>query len=539
MKKKKKKDGIVLSSSSNKAAVLSIVILVGVVALFLRSLLLPATMFRAATTTTATTTMASALVVVGGRTTRRRTPFTTLATWSSSSFSSFSFSSSALLSSSSASLSNNELAQRRIRAARERRSARERSVLRRTNRDLHIKRLLLSEEEEEEEAAERNYDGVNATSSSLSRCVVPPPLYAVKVTVADDLRSELQLSGREKRGRVFVEKGGDAVASYRALTKELHGFFTALRRNTFVLRASHPEVDEEGTVSIRGDAGRSASWPVRTDEDVRRTFAEADSFFEDCSQLRRPSIVLHIERDPDAPPPPPPPKYLEGMADPRSSPTLTMLSFYAFPPNGISDPDEFAVKLRKVWKPFEALGRVYVAEEGVNAQMSVPTNVLENFMDCCRSIPEFGRYIENDINIDPVPLTREEFARAGSTANASTEPAPPFKNLHVRVRTKIVADGLDRSYDWQSAGYDMPPLEWHDRIKRARERQQHNDVTGQDSSEVPIILDCRNSYETDVGRFEGAEPLDTENFRESWEVLEERLARTPKDAPIMTYCTGG
>ena len=79
----------------------------------------------------------------------------------------------------------------------------------------------------------------------------------------------------------------------------------------------------------------------------------------------------------------------------------------------------------------------------------------------------------------------------------------------------------------------MPPLEWHEKLKEAREKRE----SGEEN--VPLILDCRNNYETDVGRFEGAEPLDTENFRESWDVLKERLADTPKDAPIMTYCTGG
>jgi len=53
--------------------------------------------------------------------------------------------------------------------------------------------------------------------------------------------------------------------------------------------------------------------------------------------------------------------------------------------------------------------------------------------------------------VDPVPLTREEFAVAGVPATAG-EPAPPFKNLHIRVRQQIVADGLDRPLDWQSAG---------------------------------------------------------------------------------------
>lgn len=76
------------------------------------------------------------------------------------------------------------------------------------------------------------------------------------------------------------------------------------------------------------------------------------------------------------------------------------------------------------------------------------------------------------------------------------------------------------------------PLEWHQKLKEARKKRK----TGE---EAPILLDCRNNYETDVGIFDGAEPLNTGNFRESWDVLKERLVDTPKDAPIMTYCTGG
>ena len=53
------------------------------------------------------------------------------------------------------------------------------------------------------------------------------------------------------------------------------------------------------------------------------------------------------------------------------------------------------------------------------------------------------------------------------------------------------------------------------------------------------MLDCRNSYESDVGLFQGAVPLNTTFFRESWDALDETLKHTPKDAPLLTYCTGG
>ena len=81
----------------------------------------------------------------------------------------------------------------------------------------------------------------------------------------------------------------------------------------------------------------------------------------------------------------------------------------------------------------------------------------------------------------------------------------------------------------------MPPLEWHQKLKEAREVQEKGD----EAAPLPIVLDCRNDYETQVGKFELAEPLDTINFRDSWDVLKDRLKDVPKDAPIMTYCTGG
>eukprot|EP00536_Pseudo-nitzschia_multiseries_P010929 jgi/Psemu1/319960/estExt_fgenesh1_pm.C_3510005 len=391
------------------------------------------------------------------------------------------------------------------------------------------------------QAFQREASKNNSTSSSEFQV---PPLYAVKVWVDDELRKELKLSGREKRGRVFIEAGSEGTKTFRGMQDEMFGFFTALKKKTFLLTANLPQLDEAGNVvtvshpPVTEDDSEndSTSWKIENDEDVAKTFAMADEFFQNPTSvsLKRPSIQINVRKDPNAPLPRPPPAYLMGMPDPAESESMTMLSFYAFPPSGIEDPEDFAFGLKVKWKPFKALGRIYVATEGVNAQMSVPTNVLSHFMECCRSVPELGEYMENDINIDPKPLSQEEFAVAGVPNNG--KPAPPFRNLHIRVRSQVVADGLDKSLDWQSAGYDMPPLEWHEQLKRAREAK---DKPAEEKGNVPIVLDCRNTYETDVGIFDGAEPLGTENFRDSWDVLKERLADAPKDAPIMTYCTGG
>jgi predicted sulfurtransferase len=108
----------------------------------------------------------------------------------------------------------------------------------------------------------------------------------------------------------------------------------------------------------------------------------------------------------------------------------------------------------------------------------------------------------------------------------------------LKVRSKIVADGLDKSLNWESAGYDMHPVEWHEKLKEAKRKRTSSKEDSSDSS-MPLVFDCRNRYETSVGIFDGAEPLDTENFRESWDKFHEKLKDKPKDTPIMTYCTGG
>eukprot|EP00975_Prorocentrum_lima_P006479 1392612-Prorocentrum_lima.AAC.1 len=95
----------------------------------------------------------------------------------------------------------------------------------------------------------------------------------------------------------------------------------------------------------------------------------------------------------------------------------------------------------------------------------------------------------------------------------------PFKALHIRVREKIVADGFEEPLDWGKSGREVPPEEWHERLKSA--------------SSDAILLDCRNMYETEVGKFEGAEPLNTTFFRDSWNVLADRLKDVPSDTPVM------
>lgn len=210
------------------------------------------------------------------------------------------------------------------------------------------------------------------------------------------------------------------------------------------------------------------------------------------------------------------PQHLKDMPNPDNSPSFTLVSFYRFKP--VPDPDQQIARMHELWRPFKVLGRVYVAEEGVNAQMAVPTSVLKWFEEASSSL-EVLRH-EGDgfrVNCDSREMSSEEFhARA------------PFRALHIRRRRQVLVDGLSEELDWRAVPDELSPLEWHHRIPSSLS-----------TSPAPVILDCRNKYESQVGRFNGAIPLDTDTFQESWAALETILKDKDPSTPIMTYCTGG
>lgn len=280
-------------------------------------------------------------------------------------------------------------------------------------------------------------------------------MYAVKVSVDLKLRQELNLNGREKRGRVFIDMDNTgATQTMKGLKQEIHSFFRCLKKSSFVISAAMPTIvnnpdDQNQIQSVlfpsMNDVLHSNStsfsekeekdilaehnfYSIETDQDVNELFQNTSSFFQSVNGgsesieaedmiLKRPSLLLHISKNPNAPKPPPLPSFLENMPDPSKTESMTMLSFYSFPNPQIEDPENFAYELKKIFGKFKALGRIYIAKEGVNAQMAVPTNILPNFMDCCMNhfVKELGEFMENGINIDPIPLTMEEFAVAGTT----------------------------------------------------------------------------------------------------------------------------
>mmetsp|Transcript_32189 Transcript_32189/g.42442 ORF Transcript_32189/g.42442 Transcript_32189/m.42442 type:complete len:786 (-) Transcript_32189:326-2683(-) len=333
------------------------------------------------------------------------------------------------------------------------------------------KRYDLRNPEEAEEYLKKNLEIRDAL---LSNQVVP-----VKVYIHPEIRDKLRFSGKQKRPKLFVKPGEQysvkAIQGYlEAELQKLQGFPYRL--------GVRPSLASEDVVL------------VDTETQLRKAFEQSDGNYQ-----------LFVEPDPDYIPPPPP-LYLENLPDPALSPTMTPVSFFTF--NQIEDPKDYVQELHAVWGPFGAQGRIYVAKEGINAQMAVPTTVLSNFEQACRSLPEF-----NDIYINKDdPLTREEY-----------DEIKPFSKLHIRARDQIVADGGIDPLNWKDCGPGLKPMEWHKAL-------ENNDA---------VILDCRNTYETDIGIFDKALPVNTTYFRQTWDAVDEILKDHPKDKPVMMYCTGG
>jgi UPF0176 protein len=213
-------------------------------------------------------------------------------------------------------------------------------------------------------------------------------------------------------------------------------------------------------------------------------------------------LHLYLELDPsytDAPPP----AWLVDLPDiSNQQQPWQMVSFYKF--TEFSDPPAFAAMLAALWRPLGCRGRVYVAQEGINAQMAVPLAVMDRFTAATNSIERLaGVYLNCDRPVVHGGLS--SFDSSSSNADSDTvdstssdEQELPFEALHVRVRDQIVADGFSTPLDWTSRiGTGLSPEQWHERV---------------DAPDT-VVLDCRNGYETSVGIFDTAQPLDTAFFR--------------------------
>jgi UPF0176 protein len=177
------------------------------------------------------------------------------------------------------------------------------------------------------------------------------------------------------------------------------------------------------------------------------------------------------------------------------------LSFYTYA--HIQNPQLFRDFLFIHWDKLEVLGRIYVSFEGINAQLSVPAKNFDAFKNHLDSI-DFLNGIRLNIAIE--------------------QDNKSFLKLKVKVRQKIVADGLDDST------FDVTDCGVHVNAKTFNELIQDPDT---------LLVDMRNHYESEIGHFEGAITPDVDTFRQSLPLIEKDLEAHKSDKKLVMYCTGG
>ncbi|KAJ2892506.1 hypothetical protein GGI21_005595, partial [Coemansia aciculifera] len=186
------------------------------------------------------------------------------------------------------------------------------------------------------------------------------------------------------------------------------------------------------------------------------------------------------------------------------------ISFYSFFELDKVQVPRLRDKIQREWaRDLLVVGRIYICEQGINAQLSIPMEKtqdlrywLESHPVFCGRIPKFNWAIEH--------------RRA-------------FKALHVRVRP-LVATGEPLSLDTLSNEPEyLAPEAWDSELRKARE-----------GGESPLLIDMRNNYEFRIGKFQGAVCPDVDTFREEMAAVRTLCKeRKDKEAPIYMYCTGG
>ncbi len=178
----------------------------------------------------------------------------------------------------------------------------------------------------------------------------------------------------------------------------------------------------------------------------------------------------------------------------------TTISFYRYFP--IQNPKEFRDFLYKHLNVLQVFGRIYVAKEGINAQVSVPMEKFESFKTFLFSIEHLDG-LRLNIAVD--------------------DDGKSFWVLKIKVRDKIVADGItDPAFSMERKG------------KYVNAKQMNALLQDPDT----IVVDMRNHYEYEVGHFVNALEVASDTFRDQLPMAADMM-KGKENKNIIMYCTGG
>jgi UPF0176 protein len=176
-----------------------------------------------------------------------------------------------------------------------------------------------------------------------------------------------------------------------------------------------------------------------------------------------------------------------------------IIAFYKF--TSIEDPHKEVKNHKAFFADKDVTCRIYLSENGINAQMCAARETAKEYMEWQRTKPGFDDVV---FKIDGY---HEQI----------------FPRVTVKYRKQLVA--IDEVVDLSKGGEHVSPETWKQMLQ---------------AQDGHVVLDIRNDYEWELGHFEGAEPPPCQTFRDFIgyaDQLKERVE--PHSTPVMMYCTGG
>lgn len=153
----------------------------------------------------------------------------------------------------------------------------------------------------------------------------------------------------------------------------------------------------------------------------------------------------------------------------------------------------------------EIMGLLLIGTEGFNGTLATSSS---------ESMQDLKKYFQNLVNQG----RSEDIVEFKD----STSSFMPFRRMKVKVKTEIVTLG-DPSVvpPMKKNESHLSPKDWNEFIK----------------TKNPVVLDVRNTYEMDIGKFKSAKEWQMNEFTEFPELV--RNLDVAKDQPVLMYCTGG
>ncbi|XP_019346245.1 thiosulfate sulfurtransferase/rhodanese-like domain-containing protein 2 isoform X3 [Alligator mississippiensis] len=180
----------------------------------------------------------------------------------------------------------------------------------------------------------------------------------------------------------------------------------------------------------------------------------------------------------------------------------------------VKDPERLCIWQKALCQHLHITGKVRIASEGINGTVGGSKAATCLYIEAVLSHPLFK-------NI----LCREDFKSSAGGAHC-------FPGLRVDVFEEIVPMGIDpNKVSYKETGIHMSPQEFHKEVEKylSQANQAQSDT---------ILLDCRNFYESRIGRFQGSLAPDIRKFSYFPNYVDKNLELF-KNKRVLMYCTGG